>query len=141
MKNKGSVMKKIVFIFILWVLPVFAQNISDERFSGLEKSVARIEERLNSHDKQLELIRQDIQNQMTDVRNLLYILIASIIGLVGYITWDRKSTLSPFGKQLKESEFEQSELKYKVKQLQEAFHEITELDPKLSKLRHKFPML
>jgi hypothetical protein len=78
---------------------------------------------------------------MDDLRNLMYILISSIFGLFGFVLWDRKSTLSPFGKALKESEQEQFGLKQRIKKLEEALATIINTEPKFRDAMHKIGML
>ena len=71
-----------------------------------------------------------MQKQIDDMRTLIYIVLTSIIGLVGYITWDRKTALNPLSKRL--SEIEETE-----KTLLDFIKEMSKDNPKYLNIAHK----
>lgn len=116
----------------------FAEPADKNDIQDIKISIAKLQEAQASTQKQIENNQYLIQKQMDFQQNLLLVLISSIIALVGYITWDRKTTLAPITKIIKNSEDEQLKLDRRIKQLEDAITEIGKAEPKFAKLLHKF---
>jgi hypothetical protein len=95
--------------------------------------------------KQIEQNQLNAQKQMDDQRNLMYILISSIFGLTGimmglfgFVLWDRKTTLAPFKEEIRDNKKAFIE---ELKTYKEAFAAIAKIEPKFRDAMHKLGML
>lgn len=64
----------------------------DDRFSAMEKQV---DNRFSAMEKRMELMEQWISERMEAQWHLTLVLIAAILGLVGFVVWDRSTALKP----------------------------------------------
>ncbi|MEK9150223.1 MAG: hypothetical protein AAB267_09315, partial [Candidatus Desantisbacteria bacterium] len=78
-------MKKIGFLSIILVLGLASNGFSEDVTNR------QILEKLNS----LEEGQKSLQKQIDDVRSLLYVILAGMFALVGFIIWDRRTALAP----------------------------------------------
>ncbi len=67
----------------------------DERFRGIDQRFASIDQRFADIDKRLDFMQ-----------NLMLVLVAGVFGLIGFVVWDRYSTLRPLDLRLKRIEEE-----------------------------------
>ena len=70
------------------------QREMNQRFESVDKRFESVDKRFESMDKRFESLDKRIDqltNAMDQMGNYLFILIASIIGLIGYMIWDRKT--------------------------------------------------
>nr|VFJ66091.1 MAG: hypothetical protein BECKFW1821B_GA0114236_11124 [Candidatus Kentron sp. FW] len=84
----------------------------DQRFESMEK---RFDERFEAVDRRFESIDrrfESIERMLGWILNLLSVLIIGIIGLVGFIIWDRKTVLSPLEKRLTTLETQEEKLQH-----------------------------
>ncbi|RLD60694.1 MAG: hypothetical protein DRJ05_04170 [Bacteroidetes bacterium] len=58
---------------------------TEQQLNSLEKSMG---ERFAAQEKSMD-------ERFTNINNLLYIILAAIIGLVGFVLWDRRTFLKP----------------------------------------------
>ena len=81
----------------------------NERFDGLNKS---LDERFEAMDHRID-----------DLRGLLYVILAGMFALVGFVIWDRRTALSPVIR--------------KTAYLEDALKEFAKKEPKMAEvLRH-----
>ena len=64
------------------------QNSIQKQINGMEVSIARLEAKVEEGQKSL-------QKQIDDLRSLLYVILAGMFALVGFILWDRRTALAP----------------------------------------------
>ncbi len=63
-----------------------------ERLTRLEEGQKAINQRLNEMNKRIDMLA-----------SLIYVIIAGIFGLIGFVVWDRKSMAEQVRRQLEES--------------------------------------
>lgn len=109
----------VAITFLVMMTPLFAQAQSSQE-ARLEARLARVEEGLKALDKRIDDLRDkikgdindlrsEIKEDINDLRNLIYVVLAGMFGLVGFVLWDRRSTIAPMAKQTKELEKELAE--------------------------------
>ncbi len=85
---------------ILLVLVVIA--ISNVCFS-YQKASSLTDKEIIERLTRLEEGQKALHQQLNMVVNLMYVIIAGIFGLIGFVVWDRKSMAEQVRKQLEES--------------------------------------
>jgi len=88
----------------------------DRRFESMEKSV---DKRFDSIDKRFSVLE-----------NLMYVIIAGIYGLIGFVAYDRRKANEPFKKELKRERQELEKLRVEVEKnvkLREALKKVPSL--------------
>ena len=69
-----------------------------EKLNSLEVRIARLEEGQKSLQKQMDSLDKRIDSldkRIDDLRNLLYVILAGMFALVGFVIWDRRTALAP----------------------------------------------
>ena len=70
-----------------------------ERFVRLEEGQKALREQmerdLNALREQMGRDREALTQRVSDLRDLIYVVLGGMIALVGFVLWDRRSTLSP----------------------------------------------
>ena len=98
---------QILFFMVVLVLPLFAQQKSQEvpftladrdrilrteqKIESLTKSV---DERFKGVDERFEFV----QKQLDNIFNLMLFLLGGIMGLIGFVIYDRRTILKPVTK-------------------------------------------
>nr|VFJ66094.1 MAG: hypothetical protein BECKFW1821B_GA0114236_11126 [Candidatus Kentron sp. FW] len=80
----------------------------DQRFEAVDQRFEAIDQRFEAIDRRFE----SIERMLGWILNLLSVLIIGIIGLVGFIIWDRKTVLSPLEKRLTTLEMQEEKLQH-----------------------------
>ena len=52
----------------------------------------------------IESLRSELKSDIADLRSLVYLVLAGIIALIGFVIWDRRSALSPVIRKTRELE-------------------------------------
>jgi len=76
----------------------------EEGQNGLNR---RIDDQGNRIDDLRSELKGDIQalgNRMNDLKNLMYVVLAGIFALIGFVIWDRRTALSPVIRKARELE-------------------------------------
>ena len=69
---------------------------TEQKLNSLEKSIdERFAAQGKSMDERFAAQGKSIDERFTNINNLLYIILAAIIGLVGFVLWDRRTFLKP----------------------------------------------
>lgn len=76
---------------------------------GFKSINQRLEDGLKATNQRIDSLGQRVD----DLRDLIYIILGGIIGLIGFVLWDRRSALAPAIRKSKELE-EREELLEKV---------------------------
>nr|VFJ42357.1 MAG: hypothetical protein BECKFW1821A_GA0114235_1001118 [Candidatus Kentron sp. FW] len=87
----------------------------DERFKAVDQRFEAVNQRFKSIDQRFEAMEkrfESIERMLGWVLNLLSVLIIGIIGLVGFIIWDRKTVLNPLEKRLTTLEVQEEKLQH-----------------------------
>ena len=121
----------------------------DKRFDDLRydlnKRFESIDKRFESIDKRFESIDKRFDKLEADLKGFMYwgfgILFSGMFILVGFILWDRRTTLAPVVKEIKYNQAEIDEWKKKEKTIIEVLNKYAELDPKLKEILNKAALL
>ncbi len=144
-------MKKTVG-FLLLLLLVFtpivgavetAPRISDreiiDALHQLDKRVALLESGQAKIESSLAQLHGEVSTLRSDLMNLMFwgfgVLFSGWFILIGFILWDRRSTLKPIRDELKDLEMK------KVDQMLQALQKLAQDDPKLAEILRSFNLL
>ena len=150
-----------LFLALLLTLPLSghtfetAPRISDreiiESLAQLKAGQRALEQRLTSIEKRFESIDkrfESIDHRFDELWNLILVLIAAIMGLIGFIIWDRKTALRPLEKRLDRLEADlrhdldlQHVQGYRLTRLIEVLRELAATDKRLADLLRSFSLL
>ena len=134
-----------IFAFLLVLLSPLSSLANDisytledrDRLIRVETNVGQIDKRFEQIDKRFEQIDkrfEQIDNRIERLENVMMwgfgLLFTTMIGLVGFVLWDRRTALSPA---IRESR----ELRDREERLERALKEFAEKEPRLAEaLRH-----
>nr|VFK12546.1 MAG: hypothetical protein BECKLPF1236B_GA0070989_103717 [Candidatus Kentron sp. LPFa] len=121
----------------------------DDRFSAMEK---RMDERFSAMQEQMDqrfsALQKQMEHHMMMQWNLILALMVSILGLVGFVTWDRRTVLKPlerrFTRIADEVEMDlgmDSPEGSKLARLVKALRELAPEDRKLAEALQRFSLL
>lgn len=97
-----------------------------ERLIKLEEGQKGIHQRIDDTGKRID----DLGKRIDDLANLIYVVLAGMFALVGFVIWDRRTALAPAVKRVKDLE-EREEC------LERAIKEFARKEPRLADaLRH-----
>jgi tetrahydromethanopterin S-methyltransferase subunit G len=109
----------------------------DQRFAAMDQRFVAVDQRFDSLEKRLDFIQ-----------NLLLALIAGVFGLIGFVVWDRYSTLRPMDLRIRrlEEDLERDlELKSaegsRLTRLIHALRELAKTDERLAAILKDFRLL
>ena len=124
-------MKGKLFLFIIVVLVIlpsfclskdipFTQDDRD-RLIRVEEGLKGVNQRVNSLEKRIDSLERSVNQRIDSLQNLLYIvigaIIAQIVGVVGFVLWDRRTALAPAIRKNKELEERQDRMEKAFKEL------------------------
>ena len=144
-------MKKII-AFLLLLLLVFtpivgavetAPRISDreiiDALHQLDKRVALLEPGQAKIESSLAQLSGEVSTLRSDLMNLMFwgfgVLFSGWFILIGFILWDRRSTLKPIRDELRDLEIR------KVDKMLQALQKLAQDDPKLAEVLRSFSLL
>ena len=144
-------MKKIIAFLLLLLLVTTrvvsavesAPRISDreiiDALHQLDKRVALLESGQAKIESSLAQLRGEVSTLRSDLMNLMFwgfgVLFSGWFILIGFILWDRRSTLKPIRDELKDLEMK------KVDQMLQALQKLAQDDPKLAEILRSFSLL
>ena len=73
----------------------------NKRIDGVNK---RIDDVRNELKGDIEGLRDELKGDIADLKSLVYVILAGIIALIGFVIWDRRTALSPVISKTKELE-------------------------------------
>ncbi|MEW6103138.1 MAG: hypothetical protein AB1630_04885 [bacterium] len=101
----------------------FSQDVTNrqilEKLEKLEIRMERVEGKINNMDvriTRLEEGQKSIQRQIDDLRGLLYVILAGMFGLIGFVLWDRRTALAPAVKRVEALEKKEESLEKALKE-------------------------
>ena len=71
-----------------------------EKLNSMDVRIARLEEGQKGLKEEIRMGQQSLQKQIDDIRSLLYVILAGMFALVGFILWDRRTALAPAVKKI-----------------------------------------
>jgi hypothetical protein len=126
-KNRSSIRKPtLYFIMICLALilpcnPAFTQTPKDileikERLIRLEEGQKTLGLRIDELDKRLNSRIDGIEKRMDYLVNLIYVVLAGMFALVGFVLWDRRSALAPAIRRTRDIEEREEKLERAIKE-------------------------
>jgi len=110
----------------------------EKRFDDLRFDMNK---RFDDINKRLDEFHANINGRFDDIRGFMLwgfgILFSGMFILVGFILWDRRTTLAPVARNSDQNRSEIEELKRKEKALIDALNKYAETDPKLKEILNK----
>ncbi|MEW6482431.1 MAG: hypothetical protein AB1397_05455 [bacterium] len=88
----------------------------DKRIDGLDKRIDGLDKRIDGLDKRIDDLRQEMNTRIDSLQNLLYVILAGIFGLIGFVLWDRRSALAPAVRKAKELEEREERIERALKE-------------------------
>ncbi|MEW6482697.1 MAG: hypothetical protein AB1397_06860, partial [bacterium] len=85
----------------------------DKRIDGLDK---RIDDLDNKMSQRIDDMNTGLNARIDSLQNLLYVILAGIFGLVGFVLWDRRSALAPAVRKAKELEEREEKLERVIRE-------------------------
>jgi len=102
---------KYLRIFIVFTLILFSAHKSYSYQKGFERDtterLVKVEAEIRAVNQRIDDLNQSLSRRIDDVMNLLYVVIAGMFGLIGFVIWDRRTALAPairINKELEERE-------------------------------------
>jgi chaperonin cofactor prefoldin len=99
------------------------QKASNQRIDDLDKRLFRLEEgqkalsqRIDELDKRLSSRIDGIEKRMDYLVNLIYVVLAGMFALVGFVLWDRRSALAPAIRRTRDIEEREEKLERAIKE-------------------------
>jgi predicted transcriptional regulator len=119
--------KPFIFALMLLLICSVTNDVNAQTPKEIQKDIqeikerlARLEERVNSLDKGLNKRIDDLDNKlakrMDDLANLMYVILAGMFVLVGFVIWDRRTALSPAIRRTKDLEEREERLERALKE-------------------------
>ena len=84
--------------------------------------------------RQISDLRESMQQQMADLRNLIYVVLAGMFSLFGFVLWDRRTALMPAVRK-------QEELEKREALIEKALAEYAGSEPRLADILHKLRLM
>lgn len=101
---------------------------------GQKILLAKFEEWQKGINNRIDDLKDDLNKRIDDLKDLIYVLLAGILALIGFVLWDRRSTISPVIKKTKELD-ERDDLLLKV------LKEYAVKEPKMAEVLKSFGLL
>ncbi|MCX7729218.1 MAG: hypothetical protein N2203_07090 [Bacteroidia bacterium] len=114
---------------------------TNDRFDQMQTQINSIQNQINSLQNQIN----SRQNQINSLQNFLYLLagmmITSVISIVGFILWDRRTFLKPFQHKTESIEEEFLNHKEEQKKLLNALRELAKTNNDIKTVLKQFHLL
>lgn len=79
------------------------------KLAKLEEGQNGLNRRIDDQGKRIDDLRSELKgdiqalgNRMNDLKNLMYVVLAGIFALIGFVIWDRRTALSPVVRKARE---------------------------------------
>jgi len=120
----------------------------DQRFKSVGQRFTTVDQRFDTMQEQIDQRFQAVDQRLDFIQQLMLVTIAGIFGLIGFIMWDRYSTLRPMDTRLRtlEEELErdlelQSPEGSRLTRLIHALRELAKEDKKVAAILRSFSLL
>ena len=97
----------------------------DQRFEQVDKRLEQVDKRFEQVDRQIERVESVLMWGFG-------LLFTSMLGMVGFVLWDRRTAVAPVARAIKEKEAEIEELKKRERLLEEAVRDYAVGDQRLT---------
>ena len=75
-----------------------------EKLARLEEGQKGLNKRIDDVNKRIDDVGNELKEDIGDLKSLVYLILAGIIALIGFVIWDRRTALSPVISKTKELE-------------------------------------
>ncbi len=106
-------------------------------FVTIDKRFEAIDKRFEAVDKRFESVETSFDKRFNVLENLMYVIIAGIFGLIGFVAYDRRRANEPLREELKREHEELEKLRKEVeknKRFREALKEVPSLQEALKQV-------
>ena len=110
-----------------------------DRLVRVETKIEQIDKRFEQIDKRFEQIDkrfEQIERRFERLENVMMwgfgLLFTTMVGMVGFVLWDRRTAVAPVARAMKEKEAEIEELKKRERLLEEAVRDYAVGDQRLT---------
>jgi hypothetical protein len=128
LRSKRLTVASLLCCAIVYLMPIFPfvfayaqQRTSD--LSEIKERLVRVEEgqkslvfRIEELDKRLGSRIDGLEKRMDYVVNLIYVVLAGMFALVGFVLWDRRSALAPAIRRTQDLEEREQKLERAIKE-------------------------
>ncbi|MDZ7697238.1 MAG: hypothetical protein U5R49_10055 [Deltaproteobacteria bacterium] len=111
------------------------------KLAKLEEGQNGLNRRIDDQGKRIDDLRSELKgdiqalgNRMNDLKNLMYVVLAGIFALIGFVIWDRRTALSPVVRKARELE-ERNDLAVRV------LKEYARKEPKMAEVLRSLGLL
>lgn len=132
MKNIEKIILLIALLVSFTAVNAFAKDVSftqDDR-----DRLIRVEEGFRAVNQRIDDLNQSLSRRIDDVMNLLYVVIAGMIGLMGFVIWDRRTAITPVTRRT-------NELEEREERLEKALREYAKKEPGLAEVLRNFGLM
>jgi hypothetical protein len=85
----------------------------DQRFAAMDQRLVDMNQKFDQRFADMNQRITDMGQRITDMNNLLYVVLGGIIALIGFVIWDRRTAVAPVARKNRELE-EREDLLEKV---------------------------
>ena len=128
-------------LFAVEVAPKIGDRELIESLAELKAGQTALQQQINglkeSTQQQIAGLQQqmgDLKASMTDLRNLIYVVLAGMFSLFGFVLWDRRAALAPAVRK-------QEELEKREALIEKALAEYACSEPRLADILRKFQLM
>ncbi len=101
-----------------------------ERLTRLEEGQKGLNKRFDDVNKRFD----DVNKRIDMLANLMYVIIAGIFGLIGFVVWDRKTAMKPVREDI-------SKVESKVDRFLAVLRALAEEDKRVAEILKRFNLL
>lgn len=87
-----------------------------ERLTRLEERVYALEKRFDDFGKRIDDLDNKLGKRMDDLANLIYVILAAMFMLFGFVIWDRRTALAPAIRRTRDIEEREEKLERALKE-------------------------
>ncbi|MBF0591374.1 MAG: hypothetical protein HQL02_04730 [Nitrospirae bacterium] len=98
----------------------------EEGLKAVNQRIDTINQRLDDNLKAINQRFDAINQRLDDYRGLMYVILSGMFVLVGFILWDRRTTLAPVVRTTREIEARTEKLEIVLKETAEKYPELKE---------------
>ena len=97
----------------------------NQRIDGINQRIDDTNQRIEDTNRRIDDLDSKLSTRLNDLMGLLYVILAGMIALVGFVLWDRRSALQPAITRLEA-------LKVKEESVEEALRIYSRKEPELA---------
>ncbi len=126
-------MKQLTLTVMLFFL-LCSSALADLTKNDVQEIRTVVKDELQVLRVELHQVEKRLDQRINTVENLMYVLLAGMFALVGFVLWDRRSAVAPLQRS-------QRELEDREQKLEKAILEYSRQEPKLAQILKSFGLL